>query len=255
MFYPVDVFDSLVGRRKELVPPKGLIYTGRKEFEEIGDRMFQLFVKDYKLEPDYKILDVGCGIGRLARPFVKFLNSHGAYYGFDVVETGIKWCKKAYSEIPKFHFEYVSLHNDLYNVSTSERPSAYSFSYANDSFDFAMVISVFTHMQEEDVQSYLNEIRRVLKPDRYCFCTFFIITAEVEHLLSENVNVLFKYNHGNFFLHDENVRDANIAYRDSALQNMVKAAGLEIVHFFPGWWPGYKKSGHIDYQDVVVLKK
>jgi ubiquinone/menaquinone biosynthesis C-methylase UbiE len=255
VFFPVDLFDTIFNRREKFTPPRGQIYTGRGNFEEIGERMFRLFIKTCSIQSDYQILDVGSGIGRMARPFVNFLNGSGAYHGFDVVESGIKWCKKTYKNHPNFHFQFVPLHNDLYNLSTVNRSSDFSFPYSDNVFDFIIVTSVFTHMQEPDVKHYLTEIERVLKHNRYCFCTVFIVTDEVEDILGKKQDALFKYNYGNYFLHNEKVKDANVAYRYTAVQEMAKAANLEIVHFLPGWWPGYKKQGHTDYQDVIVLRK
>jgi ubiquinone/menaquinone biosynthesis C-methylase UbiE len=255
IFFPVDLYESLFNRRQEFIPPKGLIYTGRRHFISIGDRMFGFFTKKYGVHPDYKILDIGCGIGRMARPFTKFLNGNGSYYGFDVVEAGINWCKEAYKHLPNFHFQHTPLYNDLYNLSTTDQPSDFSFPYADNFFDFSMVISVFTHMQEPDLQHYLKEIQRVLKPDKYCFCTFFIITEEMEKQMTSKQGNLFKYRSGNYFLHNEKVKDANVAYLYGAIQDMATAADLEIIHFFPGWWSGHKKEGHVDYQDVMVLRK
>jgi hypothetical protein len=110
-------------------------------------------------------------------------------------------------------------------------------------------------MQPDEVAQYLKEISRVLKPRHYCFCTFFIITEEVESHLDRIGSSLFNYKRGDYFLHDEAVKDANIAYRHGALCEMVTGSGLHIEKFLPGWWPGYKKNDHPDYQDILILRK
>jgi len=48
-----------------------------------------------ELKPTHTVLDVGCGIGRVAIPLTKFL-SEGMYYGFDIVPSAITRCQKTY---------------------------------------------------------------------------------------------------------------------------------------------------------------
>src|SRR2546422_703366 len=45
------------------------------------------------LEPAHAVLDVGCGIGRLARPLATSLDERGSYAGFDVNPIGTGWCQ------------------------------------------------------------------------------------------------------------------------------------------------------------------
>jgi ubiquinone/menaquinone biosynthesis C-methylase UbiE len=42
-------------------------------------------------KPDDRVLDVGCGIGRVALHFARFLGEHGRYDGFDAVRVGVDW--------------------------------------------------------------------------------------------------------------------------------------------------------------------
>jgi tRNA A58 N-methylase Trm61 len=66
--------------------------------------MFRLFVEHCHIQPHYAVLDVGSGIGRMARPLTRFLNGAGAYYGFDIVKPGIQWCKKSMQNFQIFTF-------------------------------------------------------------------------------------------------------------------------------------------------------
>ena len=119
----------------------------------------------------------------------------------------------------------------------------------------AFAISVFTHMQEMDVKQYLNEISRVLVDGASCLATFFIITNERLQKNIRNVNIFFPHECGNFYLHDNSVKDANIAYRIESLEQMATSADLNITKFLPGWWADKDRSNRFDFQDVVVLQK
>ena len=41
------------------------------------------------------VLDVGCGIGRMAIPLARYLNTDGKYEGFDIIPENIAWCQRA----------------------------------------------------------------------------------------------------------------------------------------------------------------
>lgn len=254
-FLPLDTYVLVSGKREPLVPPAGLIFTGAGDFKAIGEKLVNSFITWCHLQPTAKVLDVGCGIGRVARPLTKFLNQEGAYWGFDIVRLGISWCKRAYRNFPNFHFQYIPLRNDLYNLSTKAVASAFHFPYPSDHFDLVVLISVFTHMQEADVGSYFFEIARVLKKGQSCFCTFFLITKESDDYLKNSPNPFFKFRYDHYFLHDSTVKDANIAYKWEVVETMIQAAGMQITQFFPGWWAGREKEHSLDFQDVLIITK
>jgi ubiquinone/menaquinone biosynthesis C-methylase UbiE len=254
-FFPGDLYDIVVGKKQNLVPPKGLIFTGAGDFNAIGNKMLQYFIASCALKPFDKVLDIGCGIGRIARPLTTYLNKEGKYYGFDIVQSGIYWCRQNYKTYTNFDFQYIPLRNDLYNLSANEDPAAFTFPYYNNYFDLVVLISVFTHMQEPDVRRYISEISRVLKPGKFCFCTFFIITKESDEYLKKSKDPFFKFRFEHYFLHDRNVKDANVAFKYEAIEEMLKSSDLKIKAFHPGWWAGKEKKDALDFQDVLIITK
>jgi ubiquinone/menaquinone biosynthesis C-methylase UbiE len=253
IFFPVDIIDKLSGRRPALVPPKGLIFTGRS-FIEIGDSFLNKFIDMAGLKPDSRVLDIGCGIGRMARPLTSFLKDQGSYEGFDIVPEGIEWCKKAYKDFPNFSFRYIPLKNDLYNLSVQQEARGFNFPYDDNQFDLVILISVFTHMQLPDVDHYLKEICRVLKKNGKCLSTFFIITPISEDFLDKSQDPFFPYRYEKYFLHDQKVKDANIAFKYPVIEQMAEQAGLGISSFTPGWWAGEKNKFN-DFQDILIFQK
>jgi SAM-dependent methyltransferase len=255
IYFPSDTLRTVFSGRDKLTPPKGMIFTGSGGFVEQGDLLHSAITRLCDLQPDAHVLDIGCGIGRIARPMAYFLGTQGTYDGFDIVKEGIDWCKVAYKEYPHFRFQHIPLQNDLYNLSTKNKASSFTFPYPSGQFDLIVLTSVFTHMQEPDVQQYLKEISRVLKKDKHCFCTFFAITPKSEAFLENSKEPFFKYRFENFFLHDNRVKDANIAYKYAAIENMLTFAGLKIKSFHPGWWAGLNKEDCVNFQDVMIILK
>lgn len=49
-------------RRDPLTPPKGRVFFGSGDFNQVGEEYFRYFVQLGGLEPHERVLDVGCGI-------------------------------------------------------------------------------------------------------------------------------------------------------------------------------------------------
>lgn len=167
-----------------LVPPRRLHTVGDSDFKRTGEEFFQLFRQLVDLGPDERILDVGCGIGRLARPLVPYLSASGSYDGFDVSEIAIRWCQRHYRRYANFSFKYVNVANTSYNPDGGVTAENFSFPYADASFDLVFLTSVFTHMMPAAVERYLHEIARVLAPGGRCLATFFLLNDESRALIA-----------------------------------------------------------------------
>jgi len=62
---------------------------GLEDFKKVGEAFVRDFQVRCRLRPNERVLDVGCGVGRIAIPLTEFLNSDARYEGFDVVAKGI----------------------------------------------------------------------------------------------------------------------------------------------------------------------
>jgi ubiquinone/menaquinone biosynthesis C-methylase UbiE len=255
-YFPVDLIEGLSGKRDELTPPRGKIFIGPGDFRKLGEKLVSDFIAHGHLKPDDRVLDIGCGIGRIAIPLTKYLSKKGTYNGFDIVKEGIDWCRQKISpRFPNFTFTHVDLKNDLYNLRTDQSASEFVFPYPDNSFDFIILTSVFTHMQPAEVEQYLREISRVMGPGGTCFATFFIIDRHSQAFLENSAKPFFAHDHGDYMLHDNKVRDANIAFKLPYIEKLLNRSGLRIEKFHPGWWAGRDRSMQVDFQDVLILKK
>lgn len=252
IYLPQDLFV----KRDSLVPPKGLIFIGSGDYLKIGKLFFGHFKKYCNITPDSSILDIGCGIGRMAVPFTNYLSPKGRYEGFDIVKIGIDWCtKNISSRFPNFNFKLIPLKNDLYLLNTDEKAAELQFPYENDSFDLVFLTSVFTHMMPLDIENYIKEIQRVLIKDKKCFATFFIIEEENENKPNSFGSKNFPYDYGNYFLMDKTVKEANVAFKKSYIESLLTKNNLELVHFIKGNWSGIQNTELNEHQDIVIFKK
>ena len=254
-YLPSDMAGQLFAKNKALMPPKGLIFTGPGDFIAIGLKYRTYFIDLGGLKPEHQVLDVGSGIGRMAIPLTGYLTS-GSYEGFDIVKKGVDWCTKNISRrYPDFRFTHISLRNDLYS-STGDTAQKFRFPYPDASFDFVFLTSVFTHMLPAEVEQYMNEITRVLKPHGRCLATFFILNEYSVTGMQQNPDFNFPFNKGYYRLMDDSVQSANVAYDEGYIQKTLASENnLRIVSSHYGYWSGRPKEQSTDYQDIVVFEK
>lgn len=256
-FFPIDIYDRVSGRAEKLTPPKGKIFVGVGEFKKIGEDLLKQIITTCGMTPDARVLDVGCGIGRLAVPLTRFLSEKGSYEGFDIVRQGIMWCKNNITpRYSNFTFLHVDLRNDLYNHKTKNVAQNFKFPYGDCEFDQIILTSVFTHMVPDDLNNYLDQISRVMKPGGKCFATFFLLDNDTRSFTNnKNSVVTFPYSNGYFSLMNRNVKEANVAYDRSWLFDNILSKGLSVAAVYDGWWSGRDKEKSFGFQDTVILTK
>ena len=254
-YFLVDI-ESLFGLRDELTPPKSMIYVGDGDFKKIGEEFLQYFIEIGGLKTTDRILDVGCGIGRMAVPITKYLSKEGSYEGIDIVADGINWCtKKITPKYPNFRFQLADVFNKHYHPKGKYKSSDYKFPFEDKSFDFIFLTSVFTHMLPYDMENYFLEISRVLKRDGKCLITFFLLNQEsLSHIVKKQSRLDFKYNYGDYRIVNNDTPEVAISYDENYVRNLYEKHALKIVepiHY--GSWCG--RENFLSFQDVIVAIK
>ncbi|MCE7918096.1 MAG: SAM-dependent methyltransferase [Chloroflexi bacterium] len=250
----LDLRDRVTGKAGALTPPRSLHFIGGGDFESIGEVFLGHFIKVGGLKENETVLDIGCGTGRMAIPMMKYLSESGGYHGFDISKKAIAWCQRAIaSRKPNFKFYYANIYNKEYNPRGKVSAAEYRFPCDDNSVDFAFATSVFTHMRRGEVERYLAELNRTLKPSGRAMVSFFILDEENRRLVKEGRAVYdFVHDLGDCLTVDPHTPERATAFTLDDLNAMVAKAGLKIEQpILYGSWSGRKSM--LDAQDIVIV--
>ena len=281
-----DIFDSLVMRRGELIPPRklrrmiggitvarrGHLITPRqlrrmvgsitkaRRYRAVGEMLLECFTNLCSLMPNEDVLDVGCGCGRQAAPLTKYLDKSSTYEGFDIVPPMIRWCRdNISSRYPNFHFRLADLSSKVFNPHGQCEASKYQFPYPNESFDFAFATSVFTHMLPPDMENYLSEIARTLRSGGRCLITFYLLSKESLELVDAKRSACdFKHDLGQYRSIDSDRPERFVCHDESLVFGLHEKYGLEIrrpIRYGTWSWCTKPQPHFLLGQDIVIASK
>jgi cyclopropane fatty-acyl-phospholipid synthase-like methyltransferase len=200
---------------------------GRNSAEEI----VTLLSKYYDLaEPCKRILDWGCGPGRIVRHLPALL-PNAEIYGTDYNENYIKWCSE-------------NLNGINFSLNKIDPPINFAASF----FDAIIGLSIFTHLSEKNHFAWTKELHRVIKFGGGIFITTqgeayrSRLTEAEKELFDSNQLVTRKYlNEGNRLYS---------SFQPAEFMKELIIGKFQIVEFVPGKIENKEPS-----QDSWLLQK
>lgn len=122
-----------------------------------------------------RVLDVGCGQGRVAIGLKRRVPGLGGYVGIDIDRRSVEWCQRHIGQdSPAYRFLHLDLYNERYNQGGAAIGQGFQFDLPEASADIAYLFSVFSHTTEADMRPYLRDFRRVLGAGGRLFFTTFV---------------------------------------------------------------------------------
>ena len=250
-----DALDWVLNRRARLDPPRKLVH-GIGAGLEVGRTFLRYFRELADLKPSETVLDVGCGVGRMAIPLTDYLTPPGYYEGFDIIRANVRWCRRVITpKYPRFQFRHADIFNREYNPRGRLTGDTFRFPYPDASFDFAFLTSVFTHLMPPDAAHYLAELGRVLKPGGRVLGTFFLLNPESEGYLAASCGRFELLPRGGNHYRTSNAAtpEACLALDEPFARAASAAAGLAWDAPRYGHWCG--RPEWFDFQDIVVMRR
>ena len=129
-------------------------------WEEIGALQFE-YLKKRGLLPSHRLLDLGCGALRGGLHFIRYLDT-GNYYGMDVNASLIEAGRRELDEAKLADRQPHLLVADGFELG----PFA-------TTFDYAIAVSVFSHLPMNHIIQCLARTRQVLRPGAHLLASYF----------------------------------------------------------------------------------
>jgi SAM-dependent methyltransferase len=216
--------DAATKTRGTLMPPRRLLSQVPGEFVSVGREFTGYFRTLGHLRPDQRVLDIGCGPGRMAIPLTVFLSGDGSYEGVDTWSEAVEWCSKNIT--PRFrHFGF--------RVIDDVGPDgAVTFPYKDASFDFA-ILGAISRLDPSTFSAYVSEAGRLLKPGGTYLGTFFLLKEPSGAGLPK--------------------REDGVRFTETELRELFGSKGLRVEAIYPGSWDD--DPNPLSYQDLVVARK
>jgi SAM-dependent methyltransferase len=216
------------------LPDPGLHDVGDDDEGRRGPKQLAL-LEHFGLTPAADVLEVGCGLGRLAYELASYLDDTATYAGFDIAPAAIAWLEAEYApRLPGFRFDLLDVQNTRYRPNGAAAPEAVRFPYDDDTFDVACAFEVFMHLPLDGVTNYLDEIARVLRPGGLAVVTFMAIypdETEPRHAgrpfvsVGDGVHTRFPERSG-----------MSMGYDVGLVRRLLAGAGLDEVGAVKGRW-------------------
>ena len=228
-------------RKKKTPLPPGKYRMGGKHFKN-DDAFIRTAVRDVKrlerladLTENSRLLDWGCGAGRLAIGIREHYKSGriADYHGVDVQPDLISWARDNLTA-PGYRFTCVDVANERYNpAGLPDRTIAAD----PGTVDVFYAYSVFSHMNDDDTPAYLKLIGEALSDNGKAFVTCF-----VEEGVSD-----WEENPENYGPLEWKGRLHCTRFSRRHFEDHVSAAGMAVDRFVSG--------RETDGQSLYVLKK
>ncbi len=223
-FHFVEDYERLVARLVREHPLDEAMAIAVGGAYDVMGRIEAKLLRDLGLADGMRIVDLGCGSGRLAAAL--HASAKVSYVGTDIVQQLLDYAK---TKAPEYTF---LLHREL----SIPQPDA--------SADIVSAFSLFTHLQHAETFVYLEDAVRVLKPGGLIVFSFLEFAERTHWGIFKNTSKAAKQGtsvHLNQFI------------ERSAIKRWARRLRLDFVQFIDGTTP--IMEGNAFGQAVAVLKK
>jgi len=225
-FHFVEDYEKLVGDLIATHPiDEAMAIAVGGKYELIGQIELDM-LKEAGLDDGMSVFDLGCGSGRLAFTIAKS-GLDISYLGTDIVQALLDYARSKTPDSYRF-----ICHRDL------------SIPAEDSSVDIACAFSVFTHLLHHETYIYLEEMRRVLKPNGRIVFSFLEFGPPGQWAVFEDTVLHQKR---------QTTPHLNTFIERNAIAAWASHLDLKVDRFIGGWEP--VRNNVPLGQSVVVLRR
>lgn len=141
------------------------------------------FLKEKGIRSDDRLLDLGCGFGRLGYHMIEYLE-HGNYYGIDISDDSIERFERNLDRYDLRDADPTVFQNENLQFDDPE--------FQDVQFDYIFAYSVFTHLPPENIETCLRNLKKVLTPKGNFYATFHR-NDDVDYIVKRPRGIGFEY--------------------------------------------------------------
>lgn len=229
-------------------------FESSEQFVKSSLRNFRHLLRLTHLAPSHRVLDYGCGLGRLTIPMQAYLDPQGSYLGLDVDAAAIDYLSELHP-YTNFDFSHVNIHTTMYNDGGADISTALDQLDLDGQFDVSFLFSVFTHILPADIGPLLEFLQRTLKPRGEILASFFVLNeTSLRGIELGTSHRPFPFQIDGARIDNDEVPEGAVAYAEDDLLRHFADAGLTAVNVSPGKWSGQVADAW-HWQDMVVLTR
>jgi SAM-dependent methyltransferase len=255
-----------ISEHEDLLPPPLLMLEEAEEVLEDwfagGAEQATLARTLAEVRASSTVLEIGCGLGRMAFALRRLIIT-GRYIGVDVVEEKIAFLRRTLgARAANFAFVHLDAHNGFYNPTGHLATLDIALPCSDGEVDAVVSMAVFTHLLPENVDRYVSEITRVLRPGGRALLSCYLL----DHYDPDAARpprysgTQFAFDHA--VAGDAEVRtscpeqpEAMTAFTERFLLDAARRHGLHpVVPALPGSWSG-ATDAWLTGQDLVILER
>jgi SAM-dependent methyltransferase len=228
--------------------------SGNEDPKITGEKWLGYLREYTDLLPLGCVLEAGCGNGDFALALSQFLHQDGSYDGFEQDKQYADWCIQNFSGLhPGFRFQHFAIKTGYQPTQGETNEGCFTLPYPDQQFDLFFSRNELTQVLPDEMDQYLSEISRVLKPGGTCLIMLFIVNCESENLMiTRPTQMNFTYNKGLYRLQSKHA-NTQVAYDEEWLLDKVESAGLKMETIRYGSWCGRKR--YLEFEDMLICSK
>ena len=130
------------------------------DYRKSGDDLRAHLIRHAGLTPESRVLDIGCGTGRLAHALRDYITT-GVYHGVDLNRGHIDHCRKQFTFCKGYRFKHLDYYHQEWNPKGSREE--YKLPYEPGTLDIIVMVGVLNHLDIKRAADLIHHAAPLLR--------------------------------------------------------------------------------------------